>query len=155
MSFPNVRPLLLAGAVAIGAVLSGCVATPIDPYYGGAGYGYGYGADYGYSNYGYSGYGYPAGSAGFGYYGAAPVVVAPVGIGLGFSGVFGSHGHRGDWDGRGYGNGYRGGYRPNYGGGFRPGYGAVKPQPGVGGGWGVRPNGGGGGGRVGGNWGRR
>ncbi len=150
MNFPSFRPLWLAGAIAIGAVMSGCVATPVDPYYGGTGYGYG--ADYGYSNYGYSGYGYPAG-AGFGYYGAAPVVVAPVGIG--FSGVFGSGGHRGHWNDRGYGHGHQGGYRPNYGGGWRPGYGAVKPQPGPAvGGWGVR-QGGGGAGRVGGGWGRR
>ena len=137
------RPLLLAGTLVAAAGLVGCVATPVDPYYGGTGYGYG--ADYGYGGYGY---GYPVGTAGFGYYGAAPVVVAPpIGIGIGIGGVFGS-GYRGY---RGY-NGY-GGH-----GGFRPGYGAVKPYPGpAGGGWGVRPNGGGGwGGRGGGGgWGGR
>ena len=112
---------LLASLSAIGvlALLSGCVAVPVDPYYGG--YGYSTAPAYvGTAGY-YDGYGYGYGYGAFG----GPVVLAPPALSIGIGGVFGRgwHGHDG------YGHGWRG--RPGWGGH----YGGYRGYRG-GGGWG-------------------
>ena len=113
------RLLAACSAAAAVALLSGCIAVPADPNYGGY-YGNGYG---------YDAYGYPVYAGSGVYYGGPAVVVAPplsIGIyGSYSSGYLGSHfgGRRGPgW--RGHGPGLRGpGWRGHGGGGYRGGFG--------------------------------
>lgn len=106
-----IRPIGFAtAALAAAALVSGCVAVPADPYYGG------------YSAYGYgSTAAYPVEPAVVGavpyYYGGPGVVVAPP-LSIGIVGSFGSSYHRRGWGPRpGWSGGHRG-WGGRRGGGF-------------------------------------